>query len=31
MSRDSDPMKWYHGSLSREAADDLLKQGKCGE
>ncbi|XP_020798316.1 tyrosine-protein kinase shark [Drosophila serrata] len=23
----SDPMKWYHGSLSREAADDLLKQG----
>ncbi|XP_043643754.1 tyrosine-protein kinase Shark [Drosophila teissieri] len=27
MSRDSDPMKWYHGSLSREAADDLLKQG----
>ncbi|XP_033156087.1 tyrosine-protein kinase Shark [Drosophila mauritiana] len=27
MSRDSDPMKWYHGNLSREAADDLLKQG----
>lgn len=27
MSRDSDPMKWYHGNLSREAADELLKQG----
>ncbi|XP_016986006.1 tyrosine-protein kinase Shark isoform X2 [Drosophila rhopaloa] len=23
----SDPMKWFHGNLSREAADDLLKQG----
>jgi len=22
-------MKWYHGNLSREAADELLKQGKC--
>ncbi|XP_017078273.1 tyrosine-protein kinase Shark [Drosophila eugracilis] len=27
MSRDCDPMKWFHGNLSREAADDLLKQG----
>nr|AAA79851.1 tyrosine kinase [Drosophila melanogaster] len=27
MSRDSDPMKWYHGNLSREVADELLKQG----
>ncbi|EDW79672.1 uncharacterized protein Dwil_GK17895 [Drosophila willistoni] len=26
MSRD-DHMKWFHGNLSREAADDLLKQG----
>lgn len=22
-----DQMKWYHGRLTREAADDLLKQG----
>ncbi|XP_017087183.2 tyrosine-protein kinase Shark [Drosophila bipectinata] len=27
MSRDNESMKWFHGNLSREAADDLLKQG----
>ncbi|XP_017049477.1 tyrosine-protein kinase Shark [Drosophila ficusphila] len=27
MSRDSDPIRWFHGNLSREEADELLKQG----
>lgn len=26
-----DQMKWYHGRLTREAADDLLKQGAYQE
>ncbi|KAH8277965.1 hypothetical protein KR018_011088 [Drosophila ironensis] len=25
--RENDSMKWFHGNLSREAADDLLRQG----
>ncbi|KAH8372808.1 hypothetical protein KR009_005169 [Drosophila setifemur] len=30
MSRENESMKWFHGNLTREAADDILKQGNTG-